>query len=205
MRTAPDLTGETFGRLIVIGRFESEEPQHDSEWVCVCSCGKVTIKTRSNLKSDHSQSCGCLKSEKATTHGKRKTRLYRIWLGMRDRCTNVTSPNFQNYGGRGISVCAEWDDFQTFYQWAMANGYKPALTIDRLDVNGNYCPQNTRWATSIEQNRNRRNNHLLTYAGKTMPISQWADETGLNQSTILRRVNFLGWSAEQALTTPPKG
>lgn len=132
-----------------------------------------------------------------------KSRLYTIWKNMKARCSNNASQN-SYYGARGITVCEEWrNSYQAFYNWAMANGYTDELTIDRIDVNGNYEPSNCRWATLKEQANNKRNNRLLTYNGKSLTVSQWTKELGFNQGLISRRINYLGWDIERALTEPP--
>lgn len=203
MRKVEDLTGAVFGRLTVVGRCESEKPQKSSVWLCQCLCGNRVVVQRNNLRSGHTRSCGCLKKEFsfAAAHGQTDTRLFRIWSLMKDRCKNRNTQSFKSYGGREISVCDEWNNFQTFYDWAMANGYSDDLTIDRIDVNGNYSPDNCRWATVKEQQNNRRNNHFVTYNGKTQTIAQWSEELGINQSTLLQRINKLGWGVEKAFET----
>ncbi|MBO7171268.1 MAG: hypothetical protein J6W28_08845, partial [Clostridia bacterium] len=123
------------------------------------------------------------------THGQTHTRLHHIWHGIKQRCLNPKSYIYKNYGGRGITVCDEWrDSFEVFYGWAMANGYADDLTIDRIDVNGNYEPLNCRWATSKEQGNNRRTNHLLTYKGQTRTTQEWADIKGLSRECIRWRL-----------------
>ena len=120
---------------------------------------------------------------------------------MRVRCSNPKARYYPLYGGRGIRVCPEWQHFEPFYDWAMANGYKDSLSIDRIDVNGNYCPENCRWATAKEQARNQRSNRLVLYNGKTQTIADWADELNINPITLRTRLSH-GWSVEEALTTP---
>ena len=121
-------------------------------------------------------------------HGKYKTRLYRTWSRIKTRCYNKNFQHFKHYGGRGITVCDEWlHDFMAFYDWAISNGYADNLTIDRIDVDGNYEPSNCRWITNEEQQNNRRNNIHLTYKGKTQTITQWANELGIKRDLIERR------------------
>ena len=119
-----------------------------------------------------------------TTHHATKTRLYKIWDGMRDRCRRVTHTQYKNYGGRGISVCDEWQDFSTFYQWAMDNGYDDMLTLDRINSNGNYEPGNCRWATMKQQAANKRNNHFVTVGDEKMILSECSKIYGIPKSTI---------------------
>lgn len=138
-----------------------------------------------------------------TTHHMTGLPLYVVWQGMIRRCTYKRHKNFSDYGGRGIKVCDEWrNDFQAFHDWAMANGYADGLTIDRIDNNGNYCPENCRWTTMKEQCNNRRNNHLLTFYGETRTMTEWAELTGISLYTLNSRLNKLGWSVERALSTP---
>jgi hypothetical protein len=133
-------------------------------------------------------------------HGKRKTRLYRIWANIKTRCTNTNDPHFDRYGGRGITICDEWkNDFKAFYDWSMSNGYADDLTIDRIDNNGNYEPSNCRWVTVAEQNRNKRNVKYITYNGETHTISEWTDILHLGKETIRERLKR-GWSETEAIT-----
>ena len=129
------------------------------------------------------------KGQFVSTHGGRKTHLYSIWCAMKRRCNCPSDKRYKRYGGRGIKVCEEWKDFANFRDWSVAHGYKPELTIDRVDNNGNYCPDNCRWVTRAVQNRNYSRNHLITYQGKTMCIADWEEETGINRGTILWRIS----------------
>lgn len=205
-----EFKGQRFGRLVVIERdcLREIRKEHDSNWICKCDCGEMTVVSRGNLLSGDIKSCGCLRKEymknKKTTHGMTNTRLYQIWFGIKKRCNNKNSVNYDIYGGRGIAICSEWQEFEPFYEWAMANGYSDDLTIDRIDVNGNYEPDNCRWATMKEQANNTRRNHYLTFNGKTQTISQWATEVDLPYSVLKGRINKYNWSVEDALTTPVK-
>lgn len=137
--------------------------------------------------------------------GAYKTRLFKIWDNMRQRCKNKNTDAFEYYGGRGISVCDEWDkSFDAFYQWAIDNGYGEKLTIDRINVNGNYTPDNCKWSTIKEQNNNRRNNRVLCFNGVSKTVTEWAEEVGIDARTISHRILRDGWTIENALTVTPK-
>lgn len=155
-----DITGRRFGRLVAIRQVGSTE-QGNAIWLCKCDCGKETEVRSVILRNGVTKSCGCYRSEyqreQQTKHGKSTTRMARIWYNMKERCLNRNNTSFANYGGRGITVCKEWlADFDNFYRWAICNGYRDDLTIDRINVNGNYEPNNCRWIPKGEQSRNRR-------------------------------------------------
>lgn len=203
-----DLTGQRFGRLTVLRRGENalrKDGRHNATFVCQCDCGNVVTVLAIHLKTGNTQSCGCIHKESIgnlnKTHGQTKTRLYRIYLRMKQRCTNESLSDYQHYGGRGISVCDEWSTFEPFLEWAMQTGYNNTLTIDRIDNSQGYSPDNCRWVTMAVQANNKRNNRLLTHDGKTQTLSQWATEIGIGRSTIEARLSR-GWSISDALTKP---
>jgi len=202
-----DLTGQRFGRLVVIDVIKEKGKRKKLR--CRCQCGKMVEVSEDKLKSGHTKSCGCLWietiKERNSTHGKTKTKLYGIWQSMINRTTNENVWNFKNYGGRGITICEEWKrNFISFYEWAMKNGYKEGLSIDRKNNNKGYSPDNCRWATAKEQGSNTRRNVYITYKNETLTEAQWADRMGLSRSTLCYRLKA-GWSVEDALETPVKG
>ena len=198
-----DLTGQRFGRLVVI-KEAGRSSDGRVRWLCKCDCGNYTsTPSTKTLRNGTCRSCGCIERERPNkqTHGKSNTKLFAVWNAMKQRCYNPNNRSYKNYGGRGITVCQEWkEDFQTFYDWAIANGYKKGLEIDRIDVNGNYEPDNCRWTTSKKNNNNRRNNVKIKIGREEHTVAEWSEITGIPRSTILERFRS-GKPLEEILKT----
>lgn len=195
MRKYSDITGQRYGYLKVV-EFSHILSGH-AYWKCLCDCGNSIIVRGSHLKSNHTFSCGCKRGNH--THAESKTRLYNIWNNMRERCSNVKNPQYKDYGARGISVCDDWCSFELFRVWALSSGYSENLTIDRIENDKGYYPENCRWATSIQQANNTRKTRLITYNGETHSVSEWARILNIKQSTLNMRLNKYGWSVDKAL------
>lgn len=191
--------GETFNRLTALG------PSRPGYWLFQCQCGNVKEIQPCRVSSGAVKSCGCLCREillarNVPTHGGSKSRLYSIWRGMKKRCGLPSAHAYENYGGRGIHVCSEWENsFPAFRDWAMANGYRDDLTVDRIDSNGNYCPENCRWVDMVTQERNRRNVRKFLFAGQLRPLTEICEMTGIPYSLLYKRVVTRGWPIERAL------
>ena len=202
--TTQDLTGQSFGRLTVL-RFAGYRKYH-GYWTCQCICGTMKDIGQSSLLCGDSQSCGCLRkalvSTRRTSHGRSHTPEHNIWCKMLRRCENPDDAAYDRYGGRGITVCEAWHVFAVFFR---DMGAKPGkqYSIERLDNNGPYSKENCIWALPEVQNRNKRNNRILTCNGITQCLQDWALATGLGHKTITKRLD-LGWSVEAALLTPPE-
>lgn len=203
--TFEDLTGKQYGRLTVKCLYSNLK--YKRIWRCECVCGSFVNVYSENLKSGHTQSCGCYQAERAKEshekHGKSRTRLYKIHLKMKARCYNEKTSRYANYGGRGIKICEEWlnekNGFENFYTWAITHGYSDNLSIDRINVNGNYEPKNCRWADDKEQSRNRTDNRFISYNGETRCISDWCEKLNIPQSTVINRLNR-GLSVDKVLS-----
>lgn len=194
IRKPYDLTGRKFGRLTVI-KFLNKKGKY-YYWECLCDCGNTTTVSSGNLLSGSTLSCKCQRKENLvkskTKHNSSKSRLYHIYLGMKRRCYNTKENNYNRYGGRGITVCPEWLDkengYTNFQRWAYSNGYADNLSIDRIDNNGNYEPDNCRWVDSTTQCRNRSSNRLITYNNQTKCISEWSEIYGIPEHKLYYRV-----------------
>lgn len=199
-----DLSGMKFGMLEVVQYGFNKGGKH--YWMCKCDCGNSKSVYGNSLINGDSKSCGCLRkkitSQRMKTHGMSSERLYRIWLKMKERCYYPKSISYKNYGKRGISICEEWLKFENFRKWAIENNYADNLSIDRIDVDGNYEPSNCKWSNSKEQSNNRRSNVFITFNGSTKTMKEWSEEIGISNTTIWNRLNVRGWSVEKALTQP---
>lgn len=188
-----------FGRLEVIGTAARRKSQ--SYVLCRCDCGKEKEIALCSLRSGATTSCGCYRAEvvksSSLTHGKSETSLYNVWIAMRQRCLNPSNPAYPDYGGRGIGIDQAWNTFEGFLR---DMGEPPVGTsLDRIDNDKGYGPDNCRWATRVQQNRNRRSSKLLTHNGETKTVTEWAEQYGIGVSTLSQRIR-LGWDTERALT-----
>lgn len=194
-----DMTGMKIGKLKVI---KHHPFIGQTKWECLCDCGKTSIVNASALRNGNTSSCGCGMYEKtairSTKHGMHDTRIYRIWAGMRSRCTNSSQKLYYRYGGRGIKFCERWKEFTNFYE-DMKDGYEDHLTLDRIDTNGNYEKSNCKWSTRSEQGYNKVYNAKLTFKNQTKLRHEWAVLYGIKEETLRYRLSK-GWDIETALT-----
>lgn len=208
-----DLTGKRFGLLTVI-EIAGKAPNGRIQWRCICDCGTEKIVKGHDLKSGETKSCGCYKYRKKLDSKNRipatSKRLYKVWASMIQRCENKRCERYGDYGERGIRVCDEWrKNYYSFENWALSKGYiesakRGQCTIDRIDNNKGYCPENCRWVTNKIQCNNRRNNRLLTLNGETHTLTEWADIKGIPGQVVRDRLFKLGWTVEKALNTPKR-
>ena len=193
-----DLTGQRFGKLVVLAIVSSIKGV--VSWDCICDCGNRFTATTASLRYSGRKSCGCIHREQLiarnTTHGLRAHRVYRVWAAMRDRCNRPADKFYADYGGRGIKVCDSWQTFENF----IADMGVPAdgMQIDRINNDGDYEPSNCQWVTRTENASNKRNNKVIEYHGKSKTVSAWEKELGFKPGTIKQRL-YLGWSIERAI------
>lgn len=205
-KSIPLQTGQKFGRLTVVSlhhirkHINKRQLQNKEYYLCKCECGNTAVVEKFNL-GRCTNSCGCFDLENKKKHGHYGTRIYKTWSGIKNRCLNKKNKQYKNYGGRGITICEEWkNDFMSFYNWAIQNGYKDNLTIDRIENNGNYEPSNCRFISNSAQQRNRRNNRIIEYNGEKNCMVEWADKFGISDNALYMRL-YSGWSIERALTS----
>lgn len=205
MPKALDLTGLRFGRLVVQHLADcggEKAGRTRRRWVCVCDCGNRVIASTQDLRKGDVRSCGCLKRDstikRMSTHCASRTKLHNIWKAMRKRCRNEHNSDFAHYGGRGIFVCPEWDSsFEAFRDWALSHGYEEGLTIDRIDVNNGYSPDNCRFCSMKDQANNRTSNVVVEFDGQSHTIKEWSEILGIPYSRLYMRLKN-GWTIERA-------
>ena len=205
-----DITGNRYGRLVAIKPISKIPGKY--HWECQCDCGNTCIVNGAYLRNGKTKSCGCLKEEVLKNGANRNasllsgTRLYHIWFGMKSRCDREKNQAYERYGKRGIAVCDEWngkDGFIRFYEWAMNNGYDESLSLDRIDNDGGYSPDNCRWTTEKVQANNRRSNRRFEVNGEIKTLAELCEEYHVSYQMVQNRVNR-GWNIIDALTMPPK-
>lgn len=205
-----DITNVRFGRTVAKKQV-GKDNQGCTLWECECDCGNKHITRLSSLRNGTTKSCSCLQKEitrkRATIHGlsgnhKYCPRLYRIWKNIKQRCFNPKACKYRNYGGRGITICDEWIEYLSFHKWAMSHGYQENLTIERIENDLGYFSSNCTWIPIEKQTRNKRNNHLITYAGKRKLLIEWAETLNMKYGTLRSRLVTYGWSVEKAIETP---
>jgi hypothetical protein len=198
-----DLTAKRYNRWTVLG-FSHTDKHRTQFWNCICECGKQKVVNAAHIKTGRSRSCGCLQKEtisKLKKHGQYGTKLYGVWAGMKQRCQNPKAHEYENYGGRGITVCTNWQTAKPFLDWALANGYREGLQLDRINTDKGYSPENCRFVTPAENECNRKNNVFLTVGNETKTISEWSRIVGCKKDLIYSRIK-LGWDAKKAIFKP---
>lgn len=201
------IIGRRFGKLIVLYECNYRKPPSKKVFRCLCDCGKEKDVVRDNLMSGYTMTCGCatkeLISKSQITHGLSKHPLYKVWCGMIDRCTKPNRANYVFYGAKGVKVCDIWmNDFVSFYEWGIKNGYKNGLKLDK-DIIGDgklYSPETCCFVTTAENNRYTSYNFKISYDGRIMVITDWASELGMSIAAIKKRISK--WGLEKAMTTP---
>ncbi len=198
-------TGMRYGKLVVMSRGPDKFWRHDGKltsakhWWCLCDCGRGKLLAEQDLRRGRSISCNLGPCNPRWKHGKPPE--YHVWASMKERCKNPKCTGYQHYGGRGIDICPYWENFENFYA-SMGPRPTPKHTLERIDNDGDYCPENCKWATATENARNTRRNHRITHRGETKTLTAWADEMGISSSTLRHRLGPLGWSIEDAMNKP---
>lgn len=198
--------GQRYGKLTVLALGKASNRSKDRMWLCQCDCGNTKLANDMRLKNGYIRSCGCLVSQKAkeaqTTHGLSKTPLYAVWRGIKARCNNPNCKAYSNYGGRGITVCDEWNNsFESFMEWAVSNGYNESLSIDRIDNDKGYYPYNCRWVDVYVQANNMSHNKRFSYNGETHTLADWSRILNVNYTSLKKRYDS-GWSVEDIVNKP---
>lgn len=202
-----DLSGQRFGRLVAIKSMGKSSVHGSMTWLCQCDCGGNVVARADQIKSGNTKSCGCLSEEsrhKPKKHGGSSTKLYKVWTSIKGRCLNKNSQGFRFYGERGISICPEWLSFDVFRDWALSNGYKKGLSIERIDNNKGYFPENCKWIKMTDQRDNQRSTRRVTLNGQTKTLKQWSKATGIKHTTLSTRIFERNWPIERALTEKPR-
>jgi ORF019 len=197
--------GDSFNYFTILDIHTKED---EKKLLCdvKCKCGKILndMDLRRILREEV-KSCGCyameILNERNIKHNESKTRLYKIWVDMRRRCNNPNRKRAKSYYLKGIRVCDEWNNWETFKEWALKNGYDDTLSIERIDNSKNYCPENCKWIPKSEQSKNRDFNNNITYKGETHTLTDWSKKLGINRTTLSGRF-IRGWTVEQAFETP---
>jgi hypothetical protein len=201
-----NIAGQRFGMLVAIRQTEKRKNKHVI-WLCKCDCGNFKEVPQNNLVGGSTKSCGCLrtklfnKNRRKPSHGMYKTRQFSIWHSMKQRCLNKKSTNYKDYGGRGIKVCDKWLNFKGFWE-DMQYGYDDNLTIDRINVNDDYCKENCRWITQQEQEFNKRNSIIINIDGITAPLKYQCKRLNIPYKLVYNRIHCKNWEVEKALKTP---
>lgn len=204
MPKCKDLSGKKINYLSVL--YFGEKIGNKNYWVCQCVCGTIKSISADKLNANRAKSCGCLKNQLSAKarikHGFSNTRLSRILNGIIQRCNNPNLKNYNNYGGRGISICNEWvNNKSSFYKWAIDNGYNDNLEIDRINVNGNYEPNNCRWVDLKTQARNKRTSKVISYGSDKLTVAEWCEKINISQKCFFQR-SKLGWDIKKIIETP---
>ena len=194
-----DLTGQRFGTLEVLSRAEGT---HEAKWFCRCDCGHERVYVSGKLRRGDAR-CKCNKGKDKDGLAKAEPVLHSVWRNIKDRCNRSSNKSYPRYGGRGITVCAEWSlSFTAFCRWAKDNGWQHGLEIDRIDNNGGYEPSNCRFVTKVVNCRNKENNRIIEFRGESKILAEWAEQINVPAGMLHQRINRRGWSIERALTTP---